>query len=160
MNSSRRVTGAAGIAAFMVLMVIPGLALGQAKLAITGASSTVVGAPVDLTIEAYDGSGNIDTVYHGDRQLTFSGANRSPNPPTPPTVSDKNGIGIPFGASTTVTFVSGVAEVSGNANGVMMLYRAKKDTIGVTDGTLSTLTLGDKLVITATPGRWANSRSD
>ena len=61
MNSSRRVTGAAGIAAFMVLMAIPGLALGQAKLAITGASSTVVGAPVDLTIEAYDGSGNIDT---------------------------------------------------------------------------------------------------
>ena len=73
MNSSRRVTGAARTAAFMVLMAIPGLALGQARLAITGASSTVVGAPVDLTIKAYDGSGNIDTGYSGDRRLTFSG---------------------------------------------------------------------------------------
>ncbi len=152
MNSARRMTGAARLAAFMVLMTIPGVALGQARLAISGPSTAVVGALTDLTIEAYDGSGSIDASYNGDKQLTFSGATPSPNPPTTPTVSDKNGFGIPFGAATTVTFVSGVATVSGNANGVMILYRAKKDTIGVTDGTLSTLTLGDKLVITATPG--------
>ena len=158
MNSARRITGAARFAAFMVLMAVPGVALGQARLAISGPTSTVVGAPVDLTIEAYDGSGNIDATYTGDKVLTFSGATASPNPPTNPTVSDKNGFGIPFGAIHDDQF----RERRGDS---VRKRERSHDSVPGQEGhdwchrrNPEHGDVGDKLVITATPSPWASSR--
>ncbi len=105
------------------------------RLVITGSLSGTAGSPNPLTITAKDSSGNTVTGYAGDRQLTFSGSGPSPNN-TYPTISGKNGVPVPFGAPTTIAFSSGVAVVSGGSNGVMTLYRAGRDTIGVTDGSI------------------------
>ncbi len=117
------------------------------RLVITGSSAQVAGGAQSLTITAKDSSGNTATGYSGDKSLRFGGSGPSPNPATLPTVTDKDGNAIGFGSSLTISFSAGVAQVSGNANGVMRLYRAGKDTINVTDGTIGAGG-NDRLIVT------------
>ena len=41
-----------------------------------------------------------------------------------PTVNDKSGTGVAFGTATPTNFTAGVATVSGETNGQMILYKA------------------------------------
>ena len=107
------------------------------QLVITGSTSQTAGTTNNLTITAKDAGGNVATSYTGDKSLTFSGANHSTNPVTNPTVADKNGTAMPFGTVTTITFVSGVANVSGSSNGVMTLFKAETAVVAITDGSIS-----------------------
>jgi hypothetical protein len=119
-----------------------------ARLVITGNANQVAGGAQDLTITARDSSGNMATGYTGDKTLRFSGSGPSPNPATPPTVTDKDGAVVGFGSSLLIRFSGGIADVSGSAkNGVMRLYRAGKDTVSVTDETISAGG-GDRLIVT------------
>jgi|GEM_PF-2455499 len=121
------------------------------RFVVSGSSNQQAGSSQNLTITAMDSSGNVATGYTGDKTLRFSGSSASSNPVTNPTVSDKDGFAIQFGAQLSITFASGVAQVSGGANGVLRLYRAGKDTIAVTttDGTISSGG-GDRLIVTVT----------
>ncbi len=105
----------------------------------------------NLSITARDGSGNIVVSYSGMKQLTFSGADSSSNPATAPTVTNSSGTAIGFGTLTSLTFTNGVAQVSGNSNGVLSLYRAQTATIAVTDGAISSSGT-DRLTATVSPG--------
>ena len=124
------------------------------RLVITGTGSQTAGASQNMTITAKDAASNTVTGYSGDKNLTFSGAGASSNPATQPTVNDKSGAAQAFGTATTITFVNGVANVSGSNNGVLKLYRAGTDTIAVTDGAMSS-TGGDRLVVTVSAGSQA-----
>ncbi len=121
----------------------------------TGAGDSTVtvatGQQQFLSITARTALGVIDSSYTGLKNLTFSGANTSPNPATHPTVEDNAGVAQPFGAPTTIVFVNGVASVTSNNNGVMTLYRAENPSISVTDGTISTSGT-DRLLATVNPG--------
>ncbi len=119
------------------------------RLVITGSASQVAGAGQSLTITAKDSSGNTVTAYNGDKMLTFSGSGPSPNPLTYPTVSSKTGVLVNFGAPTQISFSSGVAQVSAGNNGVLRLYRAGKDTIAASDGSIGSGT-NDQLIVTVT----------
>jgi hypothetical protein len=100
---------------------------------------------------ARDSSGNTVSTYTGDKDLYFSGSGPSPSPATNPTVTNKNGSEVAFGSATTITFASGVANVSGGSNGVMRLFRAGRDTIAVEDRTLLISSGGtDRLIVTIT----------
>ncbi len=117
------------------------------RLVITGNATQVAGVPQSLTITAKDSSGNTVTGYTGGKSLVFSGSGPSPNPATSPTVSASSGTAVPFGISTSITFTNGIATVSGASNGVMRLYRAGKDTIAVTDGSIGSGG-ADRLIVT------------
>jgi hypothetical protein len=124
------------------------------RLVITGATSQVAGTGQNLTITAKDSSGNTVTSYTGLKNLVFSGADSSLNPPTSPTVSNNNGQVVGFGTATPISFANGVASVSGSSNGVMRLWDAETDTIAVTDGTIGAAG-ADRLVVTVTAGALA-----
>ncbi len=121
------------------------------RFAISGNLNQQAGSGQSLTITAMDSSGNTATGYAGDKTVRFSGSGPSSNPVTYPTVSDKDGFAIQFGAQLNITFTAGIAQVSGGSNGVMRLYRAGKDTVAVstTDGTVSSGS-GDRLILTVT----------
>ncbi|WP_459465279.1 beta strand repeat-containing protein, partial [Aquirufa sp. OSTEICH-129A] len=121
------------------IVVNPGAAT---KLVITGTGTQTAGNSQNITLTAYDASGNIATSYTGDKTLTFSGANASINPATNPTVTNKNAVAINFGSSTLITFTNGVA-----SSVPMSLFRAESATISVTDGSISS-TGGDNLSVT------------
>ena len=121
------------------------------KLVITGTSTQTAGATQNLTITAYDAYANVATGYTGDKSLTFSGANSSFSPVTAPTVKNKSGTAVAFGATTTITFASGVASVSGGSNGVLTLYKVETATVSATDGTISS-TGSDRLSVTVSFG--------
>jgi hypothetical protein len=106
------------------------------RLVITGSGSQVAGVPQSLTITAMDSSGNTITTYTGGKTLLFSGSGPSPDPQTYPTVTTSGGMPAPFGIGTAISFTGGVAQVSGSNNGVMRLYRAGRDTITVSDGSI------------------------
>ena len=110
-----------------------------AKYIIAGSSTQTAGSTNNLTITIEDASGNT-VPFTGDKTLTFSGADSSTNPRTAPTVKDKTGGAVAFGTPTTITFASGVANVSGNDNGVMTLYKAEGANVSVTDGSISSPT--------------------
>jgi Big-like domain-containing protein/carboxypeptidase family protein/Kelch motif protein len=110
---------------------------GAKRLVITGTGTQTAGSGQNLTITAKDLAGNTVTTYTGDKTLTFSGANSSPNPASAPTVNDKTGAAINFSSPTTITFANGIATVSGGSNGVMTLYKMETVDIAVTDGTIS-----------------------
>jgi hypothetical protein len=111
------------------------------KLTLAAASTTpTAGAPDNLTITAGDTYGNAVPTYSGSRSLTFSGASASAGGNTP-TVSDNSGIDVPFGSATAIDFSSGVASVSGAANGVMKLYKNAAASIKVSDGSLTSATI-------------------
>ena len=117
---------------------------------ITGSSSQTAGTSQNLTITAYNAGGTVLSTYTGDKVLIFSGANSSINPVNAPTVKDKTGTSIAFGNSTTITFSSGIATVSGGNNGVLTLYKSEDANISATDGTLAA-TGSDRLSITVIP---------
>ena len=112
------------------------ITVGEAtKYVIAGSSTQTAGSANNLTITFEDGSGNT-VPYTGDKTLTFSGADSSTNPRTAPTVTDTAGTAVAFGVPTTIYFTNGVANVSGNKNGVMTLYKAGTDSIRVVNGTI------------------------
>ena len=121
------------------------------RFALSGNLNQQAGSGQSLTITAMDSSGNTATGYTGDKTLRFSGSGPSSNPVTYPTVSDKDGFAIQFGAQLSITFTAGIAQVSSGSNGVMRLYDAGKDTVAVstTDGTISS-GAGDRLIVTVT----------
>jgi hypothetical protein len=104
-------------------------------LGVTSASQEA-GAANNLTITAADTYGNTATSYVGSRNLTFSGASASGGG-NAPTVSDSSGTPVPFGSATAIDFNSGVASVSGTANGVMTLYKSGSNSLKVSDGSLT-----------------------
>ncbi|NGZ45049.1 hypothetical protein EWU23_11235, partial [Cytophagaceae bacterium 50C-KIRBA] len=120
------------------IVVNPGVAT---KLIITGTGTQTAGSSQNITLTAYDVSGNVATSYTGDKSLTFSGANISTNPATNPTVTDKNAADINFGTGTVITFTNGVA-----SSVPMSLYKAESATVSVTDGSISS-TGGDNLSV-------------
>ncbi|MHA8056046.1 hypothetical protein VR611_08880, partial [Aquirufa nivalisilvae] len=111
------------------IVVNPGAAT---KLVITGTSTQTAGNSQNITLTAYDVSGNVATSYTGDKTLTFSGANVSTNPATNPNVTDKNTTAINFGTGTVITFTNGVA-----SSVPMSLYKAESAVVAVTDGSIS-----------------------
>src|SRR5204862_2717400 len=58
------------------------------KLVISGSVAQAAGTANNLTITAKDGNNNPALSYTGDKTLTFSGANASPNPAISPFVSN------------------------------------------------------------------------
>jgi hypothetical protein len=134
--------------------------LAAAKLSLTAATTTpTVGEADNLTVTAQDTYGNTDPTYAGAKSLTYGGASASPAGNNP-TVSDSAGNAVAFSGATATSFAAGVASVSGNANGVMRLYKIGAATITVSDGTLSgtlattTTSTATKLILaaeTATP---------
>jgi len=125
------------------------------KLALTAATTTPAAGEADnLTVTAQDTYGNADPTYTGAKSLTYGGASASPGGNNP-TVSDSAGNAVAFGGVTPTTFGAGVAGVSGNANGVMRLYKIGAATITVSDGTLSgtlattTASTATKLILAA-----------
>lgn len=129
--------------------------LAATKLALAAATTTPAAGEADnLTVTAQDTYGNTDPTYTGAKSLTYGGASASPAGNNP-TVSDSSGNAVAFGTATPTTFSAGVASVSGNANGVMRLYKIGAATITVSDGTLSgtlattTASTATKLILAA-----------
>jgi hypothetical protein len=111
--------------------------LAATKLGLAAATTTpTVGEADNLTVTAQDTYGNADPTYTGAKSLTYGGASASPAGNSP-TVSDSAGNAVAFGSATPTTFSAGIASVSGNANGVMRLYKIGAATITVSDGALS-----------------------
>ncbi|MBI2283334.1 MAG: Ig-like domain-containing protein, partial [Bacteroidetes bacterium] len=108
-----------------------------AKFAITGTATQTAGATQHITITALDNNDATATTYTGTKIVTFSGANASLSPVTLPSITDINGTAVAFGSPVSITFVAGVAQVSGTTNGVMKLHKAEVASISVTDGTIS-----------------------
>jgi hypothetical protein len=108
-----------------------------AKFALTATTTTpTAGAGDNLTVTAQDAYGNTATSYTGAHNLTFSGPAASPSGKVP-TVSSAAGADIPIGSATAINFSAGAATVSGNANGVMKLYKSGAVSLKVGDGTLA-----------------------
>ena len=104
--------------------------------------STTAGAASTITITAVDANNNTVTSYAGTKNLTFSGATASPAPNnTVPTVNT-----TAFGTATPISFGNGVA------TGTMRLYRAKTDTISVSDGTYFSVVGTSTLTATVAAG--------
>ncbi|MET0557343.1 MAG: hypothetical protein ABW065_01550 [Solirubrobacterales bacterium] len=139
-------SGAASIAATegsvdtpspLVVTVTPGAA---SKYTLTAADATPEAAELDnLTITAVDTYGNTATAYTGTHSLVFSGASASPAGNTP-TVSNREGAAVAFGAATAIDFSAGVASASGAANGVMTLFKSGATSIKATEGSLTNST--------------------
>ena len=103
------------------------------KLSLAAATTTPTAGQADnLTITALDAYGNTATSYTGSHNLTFAGAGTAGA--TNPTVSNAAGTQVNFGSNTAITFASGVATVSGSANGVMRLYKVETANITVAEG--------------------------
>jgi hypothetical protein len=114
--------------------VIPGPAT---HFQLTAASVTpTVGEADNLTITALDAVGNVATTYTGSHNLTFGGANNSPNA-NHPTVSNSAGVATNFGTAEAITFTNGVANVAGASNGVMRLYKAETASVTVAAGAVT-----------------------
>ena len=103
------------------------------RLVVTGSATQTAGAAQSLTIKATDAYGNTDTGYTGAHNLTFSGANSSTSPATPPTVTNNAAAATNFGTATAITFTAGVSSTGGS----MKLYKAEAAVVAVTDGTIS-----------------------
>ncbi len=111
------------------------------KLLLTAATTTPVAAAADsLTLTARDAYENTATAYTGSKNIVFSGAEASPSGAAP-TVANASGTAISFGATTALTFSSGIATVSSTKNGVLKLNKAGAASVSATDGTLTTAPL-------------------
>ena len=105
---------------------------------ITAASSTPTAGQADaLTIKQVDQYGNLVTTFSGAVNLTFSGLANSISGSIP-TVTDNTGAAINLGATTAITFTSGVSTVGGS----LIAYKAETATLNVTDGTNSSTNTG------------------
>jgi hypothetical protein len=119
-----------------------------ASLSLSAAfTTTTAGVADNLTVTAKDSFGNTATSYTGDKTtIKFAGATAAGS--FTPTVTNKTGAAVNFGANETLTFTNGVASASGANNGAMTLYKAETATIVITDGTI---TNGAGLSITISP---------
>jgi len=63
----------------------------------------------NITLTAYDASGYRSSTYVGDKTVTFSGANASPDPVTQPKAKNKVGSYVNFSGDTVLTFANGKA---------------------------------------------------
>jgi hypothetical protein len=107
------------------------------KLILAAASAApVAGAEDALTVTASDTYGNTVPTYTGSHSLVYSGPVASVNGNVP-TVSDSSGNYVAFGTATPTNFTSGVATVSGETNGQMVLYKAAAASVKVTEGSIS-----------------------
>ncbi len=107
--------------------------LAISKLSLAAASTTPsAGVADNLTITALDAYGNTATSYANSHSLTFAGA--SAIGAYNPTVANNLGTATNFGTATAITFMNGVATISGTANGVMRLYKAETASITVAEG--------------------------
>lgn len=110
------------------------------RFVISAASATpAAGAADDLTISAQDAYGNVDPTYAGSRSLVFSGANASAAGNSP-TVTNKSGAAIAFGAATEIEFTAGVADPAKSAAGTAVLYKVEAASIKATQGSITTPT--------------------
>ncbi len=106
-------------------------------LVVAAATTTpTAGVADNLTITAKDEGGNTVATYVGLHNLTFGGASNGPTG-TQPTVSSSTGVVTNFGTATAISFISGVATVSGANNGAMKLYKAETALLTVSDGTVN-----------------------
>jgi hypothetical protein len=119
------------------------------NLTLTGSSSQTAGNTQTITLTAKDALGSTMTSFNGDKAVTFSGASASPDT-TSPTCTDKDGVAISFGTSTTLTFTDGVASCN------LRLYKAESATI--TTPTLSSTTTN--LAVTVSPNALNNFQID
>jgi hypothetical protein len=97
---------------------------------VTGSSSMTPGESNELTITAYEASGNVATSYNGFQDLIFSGPSSDSNG-TMPTVE-----GTDVGAPTTVNFTSGVSDTGA---ATLIAYMVETTEVDVTDGTIDSL---------------------
>lgn len=127
-------------------------------LAVQTATPTV-GVPDDLTITALDAYGNTATGYTGSHNIVFSGPAASPSPSSKAaTVSDSAGNDVAIGTATPIVFSAGVATVSGDKNGELIVYKSGSTTIKATEGSIThtavalTVAAGaaNKLILTPT----------
>ena len=100
---------------------------GASYLEVTGDAIMDTGAENELTVTAYDSTGNQAISYNGTKNLTFSGPAVTPAG-TAPTVE-----AIAVGTVTEVEFVDGI---SGSANATLIALVAEATTVDVSDGTL------------------------
>jgi hypothetical protein len=111
---------------------------------VTGSISMTAGTGSELTITAYDASGNVATSYTGSQDLTFSGPSSALDG-TMPTVE-----GTEVGASTAVNFTNGVSDAGA---ATLIAFMVETTEMDVTDGTIDSL--GDPshdLDLTVNPG--------
>jgi len=94
---------------------------------VTGNGSMTAGTSNELTITAYDASGNMATSYTGSQNLTFSGPSNAPDG-TAPTVE-----GTDVGIATAINFSNGVSDAGA---ATLIAYRAETVEVDVTDGTI------------------------
>jgi hypothetical protein len=115
--------------------------IAASKIVLSAATTNpVAGATDALTTTAQDTYGNVATTYTGAKSLIYSGASASATG-NAPTVSDSSGNDVAFGAATPTNFSAGVASASGNANGVMKLYKSGSASIKVSDGAFTSATI-------------------
>jgi hypothetical protein len=112
-----------------------------------GAAAIAAGEPVEVSITAHDNQDNIKTDYTSDSvNVVITGANTSLAPSQKkPTLSDKNGVDVPFGDTTTLAFTNGIsAPVSVGGvpvnNNRVKLYKVEDAALVVTSGSVTTPT--------------------
>jgi hypothetical protein len=111
---------------------------------VTGSSSVAAGENNELTITAYDASGNVAIGYTGPQNLTFSGPSSALDG-TIPTVE-----GTDVGTSTAINFTNGVSDAGA---ATLIAYMPETAEVDVTDGTIDSF--GDPsydLDLTVNPG--------
>ena len=150
--------GSASNGSGLAITVSPASTAGLALEAQT--TTPTAGAADNLTITAKDAYGNTVPSYTGSHKLTFGPLADSPSG-AHATVTNSSGTATNFGSSTSISFSSGVATVSGSKNGAMKLVKAGSISVTVSDGTLSN---GSGLSVTVSPGSpsryaWANPTS-
>ena len=109
------------------------------RIQVAGNSSTSANAgdAVALTVTALNPSGSALTTFSGDVTLSFYGLASSPNS-NAPAVTDKDGVSRAVTAAVgtpnaSLTFVNGVATVSGSNNGRLTAFNAGIATLHCSD---------------------------
>ncbi len=107
------------------------------QVAASSSATANAGDPVALTVTALNPSGTALTTFSGDVSLSFHGLASSPNS-TAPFIADKDGVSRAVTASVgtpnaTLTFVNGVATVSGSNNGLLTACNAAVATLHCSD---------------------------
>lgn len=123
---------------------------------VTAATTTpAVSVADNLTIDAKDVNEKTVTTYTGSHTLVFSGASSSPSG-SAPTVSNNVSSGNPinFGASTALTFTSGVSSVSSAKNGALKIYKSGEASIVATEGSITTPDPLDLIVSSGTATKY------
>jgi hypothetical protein len=134
------------------LTVTVGPALASKYTLAATTTTPAAGVADNLTITAQDTYGNTATAYTGAHSLIFSGASAAPAGNLP-TVSNSTGEDIAFGTATPINFSTGVATVSGAANGAMKIYKSGAASVKATEGTITNATA---LAVTVVAGSAAS----